>query len=134
MANHRGAGIKKQQTHTVDYHKERRRDQNLFDFIKRTLADIQMTTGFSPSYDGAMAWLRRHKDILNTAFRLVHMYPTILSEDCAEDIWLFLHPFLLRRPHIEITSTDNKSYLNCIDNQHVDNLTTPSLKNSLWVI
>ncbi len=73
----------------------RSRETTLIDTFTRNMAGAEISAGFSPTIGGALAWLTRHKDELNTALRLVQMYPLLIKEECLDGLWTFLQPMLL---------------------------------------
>lgn len=80
-----------------------RRDTTLIETFTKSMSEMDITAGFSPTVGGALAWLKRHKDELNTALRLVQMYPLLIQEDCLDGLWVFVQPMLhgcARKEHI----------------------------------
>ena len=95
--------------------KKMRRDGVLIEAFYKSMGGGEVSAGFSPTIGGAQAWLSRHRDDLNTALRLIQMYPLLIKEECLDGFWTFLQPMLQQ---ICVARKDDTTQVQC---QHCRN-------------
>ncbi|XP_067682090.1 uncharacterized protein [Haliotis asinina] len=50
---------------------------------------------FWPTFRGALAWMRKNQETLNTAISLLDIYPSLIQDSCMDVFWEFLKPYVV---------------------------------------
>lgn len=71
-----------------------KRDRAHMASFLNTIQPCSANTRMSPTFSGAVTWLKRHKYELSTALRLVQVYPNVIQDEAVDCLWDFMQPFL----------------------------------------
>ncbi|XP_071081145.1 uncharacterized protein [Haliotis cracherodii] len=55
----------------------------------------QQLHSFWPTFRGALAWMRKNQETLNTAISLLDIYPSLIQDSCMDVFWEFLKPYVV---------------------------------------
>ncbi|XP_050405039.1 uncharacterized protein LOC126820906 [Patella vulgata] len=61
---------------------------------------------FWPTYRGAVEWMRKHQEILDTATGLLEIYPNIIRDYSLDSFWNFIKPYVNRYTEDTRSQTD----------------------------
>ena len=86
--------------------RELRRLPEMLNNSARSNATANAMSSMSPSFSGAVAWLRRHRDQLNITLQLIRMYPNLIQDSCLDGFWDFLQEIVQAERDSEENTSD----------------------------
>ena len=69
---------------------------------------LTKTHGFWPTFRGAVDWMQKHQDIVETALNLIEIYPKLIQHKSCDQVWEFISKAAFFQKK-EVSLRDNKT-------------------------